>query len=1068
MTKFMQINLRAMGSAYNLALQTARMWDVDILIISEPARGPPDDDRRHSSTDGKCKVILTERANMAVIESTSGPGFVSVFTGEFIVYSCYFSPNTTMAEYAQLLDGLERDVRGRPEARMIIAGDFNAKATEWGSTRRDRRGDMLLELAAGLGLTVANEGSSPTFRGRAGESVIDVTLFRAIGPGTLSEWTTHQTYTDSDHVYITFLLTVSPDRAGTNGTVTRNAWATTKLDARRLSGFLAEKREGRNRDWLGEDPDIAAERFGQHIAAACDEAMPRRPMRTARRPMYWWTEEIAGLRRACNRWRRAYQRAGPRGEDRTAERASYIRAKKELRKAIRSSQEKAWRKLTESVEADPWGLAYRLVAKKLSRHPPGAEAKGREREIARELFPIADPPSWDEVPYAGRLGDRSEAEPPLFTTEELNTAALRMPAGKAPGPDGIPNEALKIVVREDPEAVLTLMNACLKEMRFPERWKVARLVLLHKGAGRPIIGASNFRPICLIDNIAKLLERLVLARLDRAITDSGGLSDHQYGFRKGRGAVHAINSILETVNIAKSGAGREGRLCLLVTLDVKNAFNTAPWRAVDCALRGRRIPRYLVRLARSYLEGREILVPGETEERMTVHAGVPQGSVLGPALWNVFYDGVLGLELPQGSRLIGFADDLALLVTGSTTRDLEEKANEGLATVGEWMEANGLQLAPNKSEAMMLGRRKKGPVPNVVLNGQTVTVPEGGIRYLGVTLDPAGTFRRHLAEAATRAAKAAAAVARLMPNMGGPSATKRALLQTVATSRLLYAAPVWAEQASRYRCNREALMRAQRLSALRIIRAYRTTSGAAALVIAGSLPADLMAEERLEWHRRKMTADQTEEGTTEWKRNRRERSVAEWQRRWEEDTETAEWTRRVLPDIRRWLKRMPGLTVTFHLTQTLTGHGCFRAYLNERGRADDPNCLWCPGVREGVEHTLFDCQKFERHRSKMTEILGERPLPEHTQGILCGEGDVSLIRNATLRINITAEAERRRTAWTEMVEGILKEKEEDERNRQADGRAAAVAAVRRVAAGRRAGGRGAIQRRGRRGVAATD
>lgn len=55
--------------------------------------------------------------------------------------------------------------------------------------------------------------------------------------------------------------------------------------------------------------------------------------------------------------------------------------------------------------------------------------------------------------------------------EELHMAARRMSAGKTPRPDGILNEVLSKVAREDPEAVLFLVNTCLKKMRFPSEWK---------------------------------------------------------------------------------------------------------------------------------------------------------------------------------------------------------------------------------------------------------------------------------------------------------------------------------------------------------------------------------------------------------------------------------------------------------------------------------------------------------------------------------------------------------------------------------------------------------------------
>lgn len=130
--------------------------------------------------------------------------------------------------------------------------------------------------------------------------------------------------------------------------------------------------------------------------------------------------------------------------------------------------------------------------------------------------------------------------------------------------------------------------------------------------------------------------------------------------------------------------------------------------------------------------------------------------------------------------------------------------------------------------------------------------------------------------------------------------------------------------------------------------------------------------------------------------------------------------------------------VTFHLTQSLTGHGCFRAYLCERGRAMTPFCLWCPEVRDDVEHTIFQCAMFEPHRTWMITVLGRRPVPEDTQMVLCGDGDLNLLRSDTLRANAQVEWEARRRCWTDMVEAILAEKEEDKWRRQADGRTMAV------------------------------
>ena len=70
---------------------------------------------------------------------------------------------------------------------------------------------------------------------------------------------------------------------------------------------------------------------------------------------------------------------------------------------------------------------------------------------------------------------------PFFTCEELETAVLSLKSNKAPGPDGIPSEALKNVFATNPQLLLRMYNACLSDGVFPVCWKTARLVLIARG-----------------------------------------------------------------------------------------------------------------------------------------------------------------------------------------------------------------------------------------------------------------------------------------------------------------------------------------------------------------------------------------------------------------------------------------------------------------------------------------------------------------------------------------------------------------------------------------------------------
>lgn len=83
----------------------------------------------------------------------------------------------------------------------------------------------------------------------------------------------------------------------------------------------------------------------------------------------------------------------------------------------------------------------------------------------------------------------------------------------------------------------------------------------------------------------------------------------------------------------------------------------------------------------SYLQNRWINANcDEGVHNFRVTCGVPQGSVLGPDLWNIAYNEVLEFELPEGSTLIGFADDLGLLTLAKTEAQLMSKTNEAVDT----------------------------------------------------------------------------------------------------------------------------------------------------------------------------------------------------------------------------------------------------------------------------------------------------------------------------------------------------------------------------------------------------
>ncbi|KAL4147788.1 hypothetical protein QTP88_002137 [Uroleucon formosanum] len=463
------------------------------------------------------------------------------------------------------------------------------------------------------------------------------------------------------------------------------------------------------------------------------------------------------------------------------------------------------------------------------------------RDIAAVLFPQGD---GDGEP-ADLAGARSE-DVTEFSVEEVSAAVSRFGSRcRAPGPDGIPSRVWSVVHAVSPGRLVDVFNLCLREGVFPGRWKRARLALLAK-PGKPEGTPSSYRPLCLLDDVGKIFEFLLASRMNSHMSTTGvGLSEWQFGFRSGRCTDDALRTLRERLIAAVNAR----RYAAAVSLDIRNAFNTVGWGVVRAALVRMGFPAYVRRVLDSYLSERVLHVCDDHDGvpvTVGVTCGVPQGSVLGPLLWNVAFDTVFRLPLPAGATIIGYADDTLVVSEGNTLAALQDCANAALATVAGHIGDLGLRLAVDKTEAVVF-KAQYGPADlRLRIGDQAVRVCES-LKYLGIVHEAKGTwYGAHYRAAADKARRVMAALRGLMPNLGGPRESRRRLLTSVVHSVMLYGAPTWAPDLAHSRTGPKVLASVQRLAALSSVCAYRTVSYEAGTVVARTIPIALMAEERFE------------------------------------------------------------------------------------------------------------------------------------------------------------------------------------------------------------------------------
>lgn len=174
-----------------------------------------------------------------------------------------------------------------------------------------------------------------------------------------------------------------------------------------------------------------------------------------------------------------------------------------------------------------------------------------------------------------------------------------------------------------------------------------------------------------------------------------------------------------------------------------------------------------------------------------MEAGVPQGSVLGPVLWNVAFDEVLGLaEEENKCNIVCYADDTLVIVTGKDLRLTQLRASLLVSRTIILIKRFGLSVAKEKTEAILFHKRGVVGLSASIMVEDTPIKFSSSIKYLGVIIDVNWSFFDHFRYIEEKATRVVRALNRLMPNLKGPDERRRRLFANVVLSVVLYGAPV--------------------------------------------------------------------------------------------------------------------------------------------------------------------------------------------------------------------------------------------------------------------------------------
>ncbi|MBW0514366.1 hypothetical protein O181_054081 [Austropuccinia psidii MF-1] len=403
---------------------------------------------------------------------------------------------------------------------------------------------------------------------------------------------------------------------------------------------------------------------------------------------------------------------------------------------------------------------------------------------------------------AGTPIEETEGSPPMMgwnqplrfeklTTDEVRTNIEKLPNKKSPGPDGIPNELIKIACNLIINKLTDLFNNCLTAGHFPTSWKKASTVIIQKANKSDYSDPSAYRPIALLNTLSKLFERILNNRIMYWAHKTGAIANGHFGGRRGRNIEEAM--ILLDSWIKEKW--RNGKVVAGLFLDVKSAYPAVHKEKLLQVLTQKQAPDYILAIIRSFLTMRhtDLKLDDFKSQMKLLERGLPQGSPLSVTLYLLYNSELLNADADQteSNRLsIGYIDDITHLVAAdTTTAATSEMENLGRRTI-EWGRKMGSEFDKKKTKFMLFtdGEVEQGQLTF----GEERLNPVNNTRWLGITLDPKLNYAGHIETIKSRSDTTLAQINRISNKYYGIGVgDTRTLIKAVLYTRLLFGSVLW-------------------------------------------------------------------------------------------------------------------------------------------------------------------------------------------------------------------------------------------------------------------------------------
>ena len=363
------------------------------------------------------------------------------------------------------------------------------------------------------------------------------------------------------------------------------------------------------------------------------------------------------------------------------------------------------------------------------------------------------------------------------TYEDILKEILKLDSSKVCQDTDIPTKLLRLNADIFADFIHKNFNYGIVSSSYAGNLKNSNISPIHKKDSRN--KECNYRPVSILSNISKIYERCLYSQITNFFEEK--LSRYQCGFRKGFSAQQCLLVMIEKWRKSRDKKGSFGALLT----DLSKAFDCLPHDLLIAKLYAYGFDLESVRLMYDYLRNRKqrVRIDHVYSSWEEILFGVPQGSILGPLLFNIFVCDLFDF-LDENIDVASYADDNTPYVTAENQKTIIETLEKTSLDMFSWFSNNGMKANPDKCHLLLSG--KENCVANI---DNHVIESSKQQKLLGILLDNELRFDKHVDNLCNKASQKLSALSRVSSYMNTDK--KRIIMKAFVNSQFGYCPLVW-------------------------------------------------------------------------------------------------------------------------------------------------------------------------------------------------------------------------------------------------------------------------------------